>query len=229
MPVRCMGWGRPGQPHESFMLGGQALGPAQKEPPGSEPQGPVNVCFSSRGLENASTEGFVTIELEKENYDVRRKTVQRLNCLLQWTLSGRVLRHDGWLLPGVTEHIFLAAAMPGLGSPVCLFCLEQEAGTSRELSKCGCSKPSSFFFFLYIFLLEFNLPTYSIASSAHPIKCPPQCLSPIHPNPLPMSPSTTLVHFAVRSLSCPVTITDISHSFSLLSPLFPFTIFVISK
>lgn len=30
------------------------------------------------------------------------------------------------------------------------------------------------FFCLNIFLLEFNLPTYSVTPSAHPIKCPPQ-------------------------------------------------------
>ena len=30
--------------------------------------------------------------------------------------------------------------------------------------------------FLYIFLLEFNLPIYSVTPSAHPIKCLPQCL-----------------------------------------------------
>ena len=32
-----------------------------------------------------------------------------------------------------------------------------------------------FFFFLYIFLLEFNLPTYNITPSAHPVKCPLHC------------------------------------------------------
>ena len=32
---------------------------------------------------------------------------------------------------------------------------------------------------------------YSITSSAHPIKCPPQYLSPSHPIPPPTSPSTT--------------------------------------
>ena len=29
------------------------------------------------------------------------------------------------------------------------------------------------FFYMDIFLLEFDLPTYSITPSAHPIKCPP--------------------------------------------------------
>ena len=42
----------------------------------------------------------------------------------------------------------------------------------------------------------FNLPTYRITPSAYPIKCPPQCPSPIlphhHPSP-PLPPS--LVHF----------------------------------
>ena len=30
----------------------------------------------------------------------------------------------------------------------------------------------------------FNLPTYRITPSAHPVKCPPQYPSPIHPHPL---------------------------------------------
>ena len=46
-------------------------------------------------------------------------------------------------------------------------------------------------FLKFIFLLEFNLPTYSILPSAHPVKCSPQCLSPSHPNPPPTSLSTT--------------------------------------
>ena len=72
--------------------------------------------------------------------------------------------------------------------------------------------------FLVYFLLEFDLPTYSITPSAHPIKCPPQCPSPSHSIPLPTSPSTTTCSFPrVRSLSCSLTLTDISHSFSLLS------------
>ena len=45
------------------------------------------------------------------------------------------------------------------------------------------------FIFLNFYLLEFNLPTYSITPSAHPIKCPPQCPSPSHshlsPPPFP--------------------------------------------
>ena len=64
----------------------------------------------------------------------------------------------------------------------------------------------------------FNLPTYRITPSAHPVKCPPQCLSPSHPHPLPTSPSTTPSSFPrVRSLSCSVSLSDISHSF--FSPL----------
>uniref|UniRef100_A0A8C0K0B8 NKG2-F type II integral membrane protein-like n=1 Tax=Canis lupus dingo TaxID=286419 RepID=A0A8C0K0B8_CANLU len=40
-----------------------------------------------------------------------------------------------------------------------------------------------------------------ITPSIHPIKCPPQCLSPIHPHPLPSSPSTIPSSFPrVRSL-----------------------------
>ena len=47
----------------------------------------------------------------------------------------------------------------------------------------------------------FNLPTYRITPSAHPVKCPPQCPSPIHPHLLPSSPSTTPSSFPrVRSL-----------------------------
>ena len=61
-----------------------------------------------------------------------------------------------------------------------------------------------------LFLLEFNLPKYSITPSAHPIKCPPQCPSPSHPNPLPTSLSTTPCLFPrVRSLSRFVTLSDI--------------------
>uniref|UniRef100_A0A8P0NR09 Transient receptor potential cation channel subfamily M member 2 n=1 Tax=Canis lupus familiaris TaxID=9615 RepID=A0A8P0NR09_CANLF len=45
---------------------------------------------------------------------------------------------------------------------------------------------------------------------------------PSHPHPLPSSPSTTPSSFPrVRSLSCSVSLSDISHSFFLLSPLFP--------
>ena len=56
------------------------------------------------------------------------------------------------------------------------------------------------FFIINLFLLVFNLPTYRITPSAHPVKCPPQCPSPIHPHP-PSSPSTTPSSFPrVRSL-----------------------------
>ena len=69
-------------------------------------------------------------------------------------------------------------------------------------------------YFLYVFLLEFDLPTYSITPSAHPVKCPLHCPSPSHPNPLPPSLPTTPCSFPrVRSLSCSVSLTDISHSF----------------
>ena len=88
----------------------------------------------------------------------------------------------------------------------------------------------SFFNFINLFLLVFNLPTYRITPSAHPIKCPSQCLSPSHPHPSPTSPSTPPSSFPrVRSLSCSVSLSDISHSFFLLSPLFPFTIFYIPQ
>ena len=46
----------------------------------------------------------------------------------------------------------------------------------------------------------FNLPTYRLTPSAHPVTCPPQCPSPIHLHP-PTSPSTTPSSFPrVRSL-----------------------------
>ena len=55
--------------------------------------------------------------------------------------------------------------------------------------------------FLIYFLLVFNLPTYRITPSAHPVKCPPQCPSPIHRHPPLSSPSTTPSSFPrVRSL-----------------------------
>ena len=61
--------------------------------------------------------------------------------------------------------------------------------------------------------------------STYPTKCPPQCPSPSHPILPPTSPSATLCSFPrVRSLSRSVTLSDISHSFSLLSPIIPFTI-----
>ena len=41
----------------------------------------------------------------------------------------------------------------------------------------------------------FNLPTYRITPSAHPVKCPPQCPSPIHPHPSPSTLPPPLVHF----------------------------------
>ena len=75
-----------------------------------------------------------------------------------------------------------------------------------------------------------NLPTYRIIPSAHPVKCPPQCPSPSHPHPLPTSPSTTPSSFPrVKSLSCSVSLSDISHSFLLPSLLFPFTIIYIPQ
>ena len=65
-------------------------------------------------------------------------------------------------------------------------------------------------FFLYFFLLDFDLPTYSI-TCACPIKCPPQHPSPSHPILLPTFPSTTPCSFPrVRSLSCFVTLYKMS-------------------
>ena len=46
-------------------------------------------------------------------------------------------------------------------------------------------------FFFSFFKMEFDLPTYSITPSAHPIQCSPQSLSPSHPTPLPTLLSTT--------------------------------------
>ena len=56
-------------------------------------------------------------------------------------------------------------------------------------------------YFVCLFLLNFYLPTYSTTPSAHPIKYPPQGLSPSHPIPPPTSPSATFCSFPrVRSL-----------------------------
>ena len=47
----------------------------------------------------------------------------------------------------------------------------------------------------------FNWPTYKITRSAHPVKCPPQCPSPIHPHSPLSSPSSNPSSFPrVRSL-----------------------------
>ena len=42
------------------------------------------------------------------------------------------------------------------------------------------------FFFVYIYILEFDLPTYSITLSAHPVNCPPSV--PITQSPHPSAP-----------------------------------------
>ena len=84
------------------------------------------------------------------------------------------------------------------------------------------------FLIINLFLLVFSLPTHRITPSAHPVKCPKQCPRPSHPNPPPNSPSTTPSSFPrVRSLSCSVSLSDISHLFFPLSLLFPFTIIYI--
>ena len=92
------------------------------------------------------------------------------------------------------------------------------------------SKSGEQFFFLnkkFIFLLLFNLPTYSITPSAHPTKFPSQCPSPSHPNPLPTSLSTTPCSFPrVRCLSCFITLTDIFTHF-LSFPLYSLSLFFI--
>ena len=103
-----------------------------------------------------------------------------------------------------------------------------ESGSSVHQNR-ALFRNSIFYFFNIYFLLEFDLPTYSTTPSAHPVKCPPQCPSPSHPISPPTSPSTTPCLFPrVRSLSCFFTLSDFSHSFSLLSPLIPFTIFYIT-
>ena len=63
------------------------------------------------------------------------------------------------------------------------------------------------------------IPSSVPLSSCHPVT------PTSRPPPLPL----LLVRFPElgRSLSCFVTLSDISHSFSLLSPLFPFTLFYI--
>ena len=65
------------------------------------------------------------------------------------------------------------------------------------------------------------MPTYSITPSPHPIKCPPQCPSPSHPNPLPTSLSSTRCLVSrVRSLSGFVPLGDIfTHFLSVSLPL----------
>ena len=85
------------------------------------------------------------------------------------------------------------------------------------------------FIFIYYFLLEFNLPPYTMTPNAHPIRCPPQCPSPSHPHPPPplLRP---LVHFPELGVSHGLwDISDISHLFFFLSPLFRFTIFYIPQ
>ena len=74
----------------------------------------------------------------------------------------------------------------------------------------------------------FNLPAYRITTSAHPVKCPPQCPSPSHPHPLPTSLTLAPCSFPrARILSCSASLSDISHTFLLPSLIFPFTIIYI--
>ena len=56
-------------------------------------------------------------------------------------------------------------------------------------------------FFVY-FLLEFNLPTYSITPSAHPAKCPPpSARHPVTPSPRPPPLPLPLVCFPELGVS----------------------------
>ena len=65
-----------------------------------------------------------------------------------------------------------------------------------------CRKESPFIFLrMCIFLLEFDLPTHSITPSAHPVKCPSQCLSPSHPILPPPPLPLPLVHFPELGVS----------------------------
>ena len=75
------------------------------------------------------------------------------------------------------------------------------------------------------------MPTHSITSSFHPVNClTSQCPSPSQPIPLPNSPSTPPRSFPrFRSLSGSITLSDIYHSFSLISPTIPFPIFRIPR
>ena len=79
--------------------------------------------------------------------------------------------------------------------------------------------------YIYIFFIGVRFATYTITPRAHSVKCPPQDLSPSHPLPPPTSPSTTPCSFPrVRSLSCFVSLSNFSHSFSLLPLIIPFSI-----
>ena len=63
----------------------------------------------------------------------------------------------------------------------------------------GHSSPAGFF--LYIFLLEFDLLTYSITPSAHPIKCLLSARYPVTPSPHPTPFPLPLVHFPESGIS----------------------------
>ena len=81
---------------------------------------------------------------------------------------------------------------------------------------------------MMIFLLEFSLPTYSITPI--PSSAPLNDRHPVTPHPHPTSFSSTPCSYSrVRSLSRSVSLSDISHSFFLLSPFFLFTIFICPK
>ena len=69
----------------------------------------------------------------------------------------------------------------------------------------------------------FNLPTYRITPSAHPVKCPPQCPSP---RPPPMPPP--LVRFPELGVSHVVSPSLIFPTHFLSFPLNPFHYFLYS-
>ena len=64
--------------------------------------------------------------------------------------------------------------------------LQDRALGQRQAPNCCATQGSQIYF-----LLVFNWPTYRITPSAHPVKCPTQWPSPIHPLFPPSSPSST--------------------------------------
>ena len=59
----------------------------------------------------------------------------------------------------------------------------------------------AFSFLICIFLLEFNLPMYSITSSTHPVKSPLSAHNPVTPSPCPPPLPLLLVHFPELGVS----------------------------
>ena len=74
----------------------------------------------------------------------------------------------------------------------------------------------------------FNLPTYRITPSAHPVKCPLSARHPFTPNPCPPPLPPPLVHFPELGVFTFCHLSDISHIFLLHSLIFLFTIIYIN-